>query len=251
MTPRRRPPAPRQCAGAAAALLAALLGAGQAAACSLALVLALDVSSSVDAVEDRLQRQGVAAALTSPAVQGALLAVPGDPVHLSVFEWSGPNAQALILPWTEIADAATLQAAAVRIAASTRQFNEQPTAMGRALSFGATLLAAGPDCRRKVIDVSGDGVNNESYRPKSAYAHFPFDGVVVNGLVISGGDPKIIGFYRQEVLFGPGAFLEETHDFAGYRDAMEEKLLREIAGPALSRAPGPARVAWNAGGPGR
>lgn len=217
----------------AALLLAALTLAGPAAACRLALVLALDVSASVNSDEDALQRGGLAAALLSPSVRGALLAVPEDPVHLAVFEWSGPDGQAMILPWTAIDGAPALEAAAARIAASPRQFTEQPTAMGRALSFAATLLQAGPPCRRRVIDVSGDGVNNEGYGPGPAYRHFPFQGVTVNGLVISGWDPKVVGFYRREVLHGPGAFLEHTPDFAGYADAMEAKLLREIAGPAI------------------
>ncbi len=221
----------------AAALLIGLLAAGPAAACRLALVLALDVSASVDMAEDALQRGGLAAALTSPAVRGALLSEPGDPVHLAAFEWSGPDSQAAILPWTMLDSGAAVDRAAAQIAASPRRFTEEPTAMGRALSHAALLLDAGPPCRRRVIDVSGDGVNNESYGPGPAYRHFPFRGVTVNGLAIGGAGSAVVGFYRSEVLHGPGAFLEQTGDFSGFARAMEAKLLREIGGPALSALP--------------
>ncbi|TNF62571.1 MAG: DUF1194 domain-containing protein [Rhodobacteraceae bacterium] len=214
-------------------------------ACRLALVLALDVSSSVDAAEDRLQRAGLAAALVAPEVQRAFLASP-DPVALAVYEWSGRLNQDLIVDWRLITGQADLLAVAEAVAGSTRGHSEFPTAMGYALGFAAGLFARGPDCAARTLDMAGDGINNEGFGPGSAYAAFPFDGVTVNGLVVTGaeGDGEdeadLRAFYLAEVLRGPGAFLEEAAGFRDYERAMRRKLEREVAPRATSALPAPA-----------
>jgi len=225
---------PRRAATAAAALTgAALWGAGAAeAACRLALLLALDVSSSVDAREDRLQRTGLAAALRAPAVHAALLAVPEAPVALAVYEWSGRYQQQTLLGWTVLGDPATIEQAARRIERSTRAHADFPTAMGYALGHAATLFRAAPPCLMQTLDISGDGVNNEGFGPALAYANFPLDGVTVNGLAIGGSgedSAAVEAFYRNEVIRGPGAFLETARDFDDFARAMERKLAREAA----------------------
>ncbi|SEO16642.1 Protein of unknown function [Salinihabitans flavidus] len=210
--------------------LCAPLGA-QAQECRLALLLALDVSASVDEAEDALQRKGLAAALLAPEVQEAFFAAP--PVALAAYEWSGRLKYKTLLDWTMIDDRGALLAAANRIAASTRSETEFPTAMGYALGHGATLLQAGPACLFKTLDMSGDGVNNEGFPPAAAYAEFPFNGVTVNGLVINGadfeGEISLIDYYREEVIRGPGAFLEVAQGFADFERAMTRKLLREVS----------------------
>lgn len=221
-------------AGLAGVLAAAPAGA---APCRLALVLALDVSSSVDAPEDRLQRDGLAAALIAPEVEAAFLA--GAPVALAAFEWSGRHEQDLLLDWRLIGSAADLVAAAQAVHESRRGHDDLPTAMGYALGHASLLLREAPPCERQVIDVSGDGVNNEGFGPSQAYGAFPFAGVQVNGLaIVAPGEEgrRTLDFYLGQVRHGPGAFVEIADGFAGFERAMRRKLVRELGGMALSEA---------------
>lgn len=204
--------------------------------CRLALALAIDVSSSVDAAEDTLQRSGTVAALTSPDVIEAFFA--GDlPVALAVYEWSGRYNQEMILDWRIIDSRAALLSAAETVAQSKRSHNDFPTAMGYALGFGAKLLERAPSCLRKTLDMAGDGQSNEGFPPSSAYREFPFDGVTVNGLVVNAadfeGEVGLIAFYKREVIHGPGAFLIVADGFDDYERAMRRKLERELAPPAI------------------
>jgi hypothetical protein len=226
-----------------AVCLGAVLATPAAASCRLALVLAMDVSSSVDAEEDALQRVGLARALRAPEVQEAFFGADA-PVALAVFEWSGRYNQHLLLDWTLIDTPAALLAASGQIERSRRSHNEFPTAMGYALGYAATLLQRGPDCLFRTIDIAGDGANNEGFGPEAAYAEFPFDGVTVNGLVVDVTGYKteisLVDFFTTHVLFGPGAFLEVASGFDDYERAMRRKLERELRPPsigALERGP--------------
>ncbi|QPM88898.1 hypothetical protein PSAL_001010 [Pseudooceanicola algae] len=195
--------------------------------CRLALVLALDVSASVDAEEYVLQRDGLAAALLLPEIRQAVLN-GGGPVALAAYEWSGRQQQAIILPWTLLRSEGDLMRAASQIASAQRSHTGFPTASGYALGFGAGMLTRAPQCDRAVLDLSGDGINNEGFGPDLAYANFPFAGVVVNGLAILGPDDGVYDFYRDQVLHGPGAFLEIARGFEDFGQAMGLKLFREI-----------------------
>lgn len=226
----------RALVGAAALALAAPAGAAE---CRLALLLAMDVSASVDAEEDGLQRGGMAAALVAPEVAEAFLSDPGRPVVLAVYEWSGRYAQQVLLPWTRIATAESLTRAAETLAESRRGRNDLPTALGDALGFGATLFEQGPDCDARTLDVAGDGVTNDGFPPASAYKAFPFDGIVVNGLAIQGGEHDVAAYYREAMIRGPGAFVIEAAGFGDYERAMREKLLRELSGPVIGMMPRP------------
>ncbi|PWE30682.1 hypothetical protein DDZ14_14740 [Maritimibacter sp. 55A14] len=208
------------------------------AGCDLALVLALDVSSSVDAREYALQRDGLAAALNAPDVRNALLGTPGRWVSLAAFEWSGRYKQSTVLDWTALRSEADLARVTVRLAAAQRSETEFPTALGYGLGYAAGLLARAPDCARKVVDVSGDGINNDGFGPHLAYAHFPFEGVTVNALVIEDGSAPLSAYFRREVLRGPGAFLEPATGYGAFERAMTRKLLREI-GSLIVGAAGP------------
>jgi hypothetical protein len=192
------------------------------------LVLALDVSSSVDAAEYVLQRDGLAAALDAPEVRHAIL--QGGPGHvaLAAYEWSGRFKQKMLLNWTALRGPADIDRAVAALARAERSQSEFPTALGYGLGYGANLLARGPACARRVIDVSGDGINNEGFGPRMAWRHFPLAGVTVNGLAVLGHDPEVLAHYRQQVIGGPGAFVEVAKGFAGYRAAMTRKLFREI-----------------------
>lgn len=217
-----------------AACLLALWSSAVVAECRLALVLAVDVSSSVDATEHALQRQGLAAALVDPAVAGAILDGTG-PVALAIFEWSGRYQQAVLQDWVLLGSQADLEAVADRVRALPRSYTEYPTAMGYALGYAAGLLRRAPACDRRVVDVSGDGITNEGFRPQLAYRNFPFDGVTVNGLVVTGDDARVVPYYQQEVLRGREAFLEEAVGYEGFEDAMTRKLYRETRELVLGR----------------
>ncbi|MEM8775269.1 MAG: DUF1194 domain-containing protein [Pseudomonadota bacterium] len=197
--------------------------------CRLALVLALDVSSSVDAKEYDLQRVGLAAALDSEDVRHAILAGGPGYVALSVFEWSGFRQHDLKLDWSILDSQSAITDAAAVLAKMQRGHDEFPTSMGAAMAYGLALLQKGPQCRRRVIDVSGDGVNNYRYGPRAAYRHFPFQEVTVNGLVILGDDPEVLPYYRTNVMHGQDAFLMTANGFDQFQDAMTRKLYREIS----------------------
>lgn len=219
-----------------AALLLILAGPLAAAECRLALVLALDVSSSVDAREDALQRGGLATALLSPQVAAAAFASP-LPVAIAVYEWSGRYNQTVLADWQLVRNRGDLLEIAEAIGRSTRSETEFPTAMGYALGYGAGLFQRGPDCLFRTLDMAGDGENNDGFGPQLAYREFPFFDVVVNGLVVNGADFEaevtLIDFYRDEVLHGPGAFLEIAQGFEDYERAMIRKLVREMTPRAI------------------
>ena len=204
-------------------------------ACRLALLLALDISASVDAEEDQLQRQGLAAALLAPEIRAAFLSSP-EPVALAAFEWSGTRYQTDILDWTLITDAAALEQAAARIASSSRSSEGWPTALGYALGYAALTLQEAPECLFQTIDVAGDGRNNDGFGPDSAYAAYPFDGVIVNGLVILEDEDGVRRYYEDAVKRGPGAFVETANGFADFEAAMRRKLLRELTSQVLGRS---------------
>ncbi|MCI5077483.1 MAG: DUF1194 domain-containing protein [Oricola sp.] len=201
--------------------------------CTVSLVLAIDVSSSVNASEFDLQMRGLARALRDPSIIGAIVGSGG--VQAMAFEWSGRYQQVEIVPWTLLSTEIDVFAFASLIESHARGHDEFPTALGYALGHAAVRFAHAPlRCARKVVDVSGDGVNNEGFEPSSAYANFEFAGVTVNGLVIAGERPDPVAYYREQVIRGPGSFVEVARDFDDYEAAMKRKLLREINGSALS-----------------
>lgn len=207
-----------------------------AAECRLALALAIDVSSSVDAREDALQRGGIASALRAPEVRHAFLATPAR-VALAAYEWSGRYNQEVLVDWTMIDAAGDLDRVAQAISESRRSHDDFPTAMGHALGFGAGLIGRAPPCAAQTIDIAGDGQNNEGFGPAEAYAAFPFENVTVNGLVVRGTDAEtqtgLIAFYRSQVIHGPAAFVEVADGFDDYARAMRRKLEREVAPPII------------------
>jgi hypothetical protein len=208
--------------------------------CRLALVLAVDVSSSVDAAEDRLQREGIARALVAGPVVRAFLA--GDPVEVYAFEWSGQRSHvALTRGWERVEGYGDLRRIAEAIAASPRSRSNLPTAVGAALGHAANMLRDGPECRARTVDVAGDGIHNEGFTPAQAYAAFPFGGVTVNALIVGGAqgnetDAELVAWFQAEVLRGPGAFSIYADGYEDYARAMEAKLLRELAPPMVGAA---------------
>jgi hypothetical protein len=214
--------------------------------CRLALVLALDVSASVDAQEDRLQRDGLARALVAPEVVRAFLMA--EPVALFVFEWSGPRLQEEIVPgWQVIRSERDLERVAALIVQSQRAHVDYPhhpsTALGAALGYAAAALRQAPDCQAHTVDLSGDGESSDGISPTLAYALFPHNEVTVNALVVGGevssrGEPvnagDLMAYFRAKVLHGASAFCVLADGYEDYERAMRAKLLRELQMPMVS-----------------
>lgn len=213
--------------GAAVAVLLATAPAAAQDQCRLALQLALDVSASVDAAEYRLQMSGLASALLDDAVISGFLDGPG-PVALSIFEWSGRFQQDVLVDWTMITSEDDLIRIADRVLRATRAHEDFPTAIGYALGFAATRFETAPPCLFQTLDLSGDGQNNDGFPPDAAYAHFDFTGITVNGLAIGGAARLIEDYYANEIIRGPGAFVEYAADFDDFADTMRRKLEREL-----------------------
>lgn len=200
----------------------------------------MDISSSVDPLEDALQRGGLAQALRAPEVVEAILSQPDRPVALAMFEWSGRVQQDMVLPWVMLRDAATIGAVADRIAFSQRSYAEFSTAIGHAIEYAHDLFRQGPACDARVLDISGDGVNNDGFGPTAAYDAFDFSQITVNALVIEvqeagtdhgiteGADTGLADYFRQIVIRGPGSFVEVAAGFEDFERAMRRKLLREL-----------------------
>ncbi|MAS44527.1 MAG: hypothetical protein CML43_15600 [Rhodobacteraceae bacterium] len=230
----RRPGAPvaaLRCAVAGAVLAVGAGAAASASACSLALALALDVSSSVDPTEYGLQADGLASALEDPDVKEAILA-PGGLVTIAVYEWSGRWQHEVVAGWTALNTPAEIDALAARIRGFGRSHADYPTALGHAIGFAARLLKEAPVCDRRVLDISGDGANNDGYEPLHAYRNFELQDVTVNALVVGGiARPQLRRYFETTVIKGPGAFVEVARDYRDYARAMKRKLLREIRPP--------------------
>jgi Ca-activated chloride channel family protein len=203
--------------------------------CRVALVLALDVSQSVDGREYRLQMDGITSALTDPEVMD-LLTLPGAPAAISVFEWSGPQERFRILDWTLLTDRAALDRVVTHLNSHERGFSFGPTALGSALEAAHAQASLAPPCGRVVVDISGDGLPNAGPSVADVNARLNWGDTIINGLIV-GGDtsPEITAFYISEVIRGPGAFTEVATDYTDYARAMRRKLLRELAIQVVQR----------------
>ena len=203
-------------------------------ACDLALVLAMDASSSVNEREYELQLKGMAAALLDTEVKEAILSLGG--MYMAAFEWNGRTNQKMLFNWSQLNTEADIFALAQALATHKRNSVKSPTALGSALGFAHRLFPGLPvPCLRQVVDVSGDGLNNEGITPRKVYALWDFSDITVNGLAIKGSDPlhdnihqDVDNYYRQEVLYGNASFLVIAENFESFEEAMKKKLLKEI-----------------------
>lgn len=208
--------------------------------CRQALVLAIDVSASVDFEEYRLQSQGLAFALRDGQVQDAFLRKEDPPVSIAVFEWSSAEYQRLVVDWTRVLDAETLENIARRIENNPLPSQQSTTGIGAAIKYAGQLFQRGPECFEKTLDVSGDGQNNDWPRPEDARLDDSLNGVNINGLVIGAEFPidhelnpnrmgALSNYYRARVIKGPGAFVEVANDFQDFGETMRRKLIRELS----------------------
>jgi hypothetical protein len=234
----------------AAAIYAAILcfsvPAARADTVDVALILAADVSRSVDDDEFKLQRQGYAAAVTNPRVLQAIAGGPHGAVAICFVEWSGPEEQQVVADWTVIRDGESAATFAATLLNAPRSFVGR-TSISAALDFSrAYFVKAGVAAERRIVDVSGDGTNNSGRPVLDARAEALGAGVTINGLAIINEHPNpgyfahtqppggLPEYYRQNVVGGPGSFLMVVQDFTSFGDAITNKLVNEIS---LARQP--------------
>ena len=197
-----------------------------------ALVLAVDVSGSVDAQRYALQMEGIAEAFEDPAVQRTILSGPNRSMTVALVEWS--NTASLTIPWTLIASPADAQAFAAKVRHAPRTDNAF-TCMSRALQLvdGKVLPFAPVPAERTIIDVSGDGHDNCNLDPPidAMRDRLVAEGVTINGLpILAGQDAATLeDWYRSHVIGGNSAFIVTANGFTDFGRAIRQKFMVEIS----------------------
>ncbi len=200
----------------------------------LVLVLALDVSSSVDEEEFALQRDGLARAIAAPEVLKAIRQGANGRIAVSVVLWSGFTEQLIKISWRVLDSQADVARFAAQVSAMTRRYDGGATDIGGALLFTRNHVLAAPFAStRRVVDIAGDGTSNVNFSPALERDNSVAAGVIVNGLAITNNIKTLAEYYRQNVIGGPGSFVEAATSYSDFERAMKRKLLREIAAPLM------------------
>ena len=217
----------------------------------LALVLAVDVSYSMDPDEQALQREGFVEAFRSALVKDAIGRGQLGRIAVTYFEWAGAGDQRTVLPWTLIDGPASANAFADALTTKpTRRASR--TSISGALDYATKLIGEAPfDSMRRVIDVSGDGPNNSGRPIQAARADTLARGITVNGLPLMLKAPGYYDipdldlYYRDCVIGGVGAFMVPVRDRDQFREAVKTKIVLEVASADVARryaaAPPPDR----------
>ncbi len=218
----------------------------------LLLVLASDVSRSVDQAKFKLQREGYATAIADKRVLEAITAGRHRRIAVSFVEWSGVSSQRVVIDWAVIDGADAARKFGDQLVELPRSFAER-TSISGGIDFAMGVLARSPyQSARRTIDVSGDGTNNSGRDVTLARDEAVATGVTINGLVILSERPMawnpehtnppggLAHYYRTNVIGGPGAFVVVAEDFNSFGQAIIKKLIAEIAdaGPPLANRPG-------------
>jgi len=207
------------------------------------LVLAVDVSYSMDMDELAVQREGYAQAIVSKEFLQALKALPNGKVAITYFEWAASNDQKIIIPWRVIDGPETADAVADEIL-KTPIRRASRTSISGAIYFAMPLFENNPyPGLRRVIDISGDGANNNGAPVTPARDEAVAKGIVINGLPIMVKDPSystmdienLDWYYEDCVIGGPGSFVVAIKDREKFKEAIRTKLLLEVAGRTPER----------------
>ncbi|MGO8918606.1 MAG: DUF1194 domain-containing protein [Stellaceae bacterium] len=221
----------------AAAVLAfsALIAVRAAAAeADLALVLAVDVSSSINEERFGLQREGIAKGLESREILDAIAGGPHQTIELAVIEWS--ERQHVVVDWTVIRGRADLEPVLKALRTSPRPNVGYKTNVAAGIVNAAGLFETAPLLAdRKIIDVSGDGQQNDGTLAAEAARDMAVaQDITINGLPItSGEEPEVDRWYRSHVVGGDGAFMVVANGHDSFADAIHKKLSLEVAGVLL------------------
>lgn len=200
-------------------------------ACDLALVLAVDVSGSVDRAEYNTQMQGLATGLRDGIVVDALI---DQSAKVTLIQWSGSTRQRQTVPWVQIGSYANVLSLSDKIENDLRVWRNFSTAVGEALSASLAALEDASDCTRKAIDVSGGGVSNQGVSPQSLHPALRAQGVIVNGLAIETDQTDLTAYFFGNLIMGKGAFVVTANGFEDYPVQIRCKLQRETTKQLLS-----------------
>lgn len=196
---------------------------------ALELVLALDSSASVDRHEFQLQLDGLAAAFADPGVLRQIEALRPFGAAIAVVQWGTPGETRVVLPFTLIEGSRDARAFGFQIGRIPRLMHASSTSIASGIDDSRTLLESnGYQGLRKIIDVSGDGIDNSGGDLKGARLRAAAAGITVNGLPIMADDSTLDSYYRERVITGAASFIEPALDFRDYIRAIREKLRREL-----------------------
>jgi hypothetical protein len=207
----------------------------------LLLVLAVDVSRSIDAGKFQLQREGYAAAVADPRVLDAVKSGRAGRIGLTFVEWSGVGAQKVVIDWMTIGDADSAKSFGDRLLEAPRSFADR-TSISGAIEFATGQLDKAPyESARRTIDVSGDGTNNAGRDVALQRDDAVAKGITINGLVILSDNPMswnpdhtnppggLANYYKTNVVGGPNAFVMVAENFNSFGQAIIKKMIAEVA----------------------
>jgi hypothetical protein len=207
----------------------------------LLLVLAADVSRSINDKRFELQREGYAAALANPRVLDAIRSGRNGRIGVMFVEWSGEGNQKVLVDWTMIGDSAAAKSFGDRLLEEPRSFQGR-TSISGGIEFAMAQLALAPyESTRRTIDVSGDGTNNAGPEVTLARDAVVAKGVTINGLPILSDNPMswnpehtnppggLENYYRNNVIGGPGAFVMVAKNFDSFGEAIINKMIAEVS----------------------
>lgn len=204
----------------------------------LTLAMGIDISGSIDPDEAKLQREGYVQAFRDPMIIKAILAGPNGRIAVAYFEWSDAWVQRLLVDWTLLDSEAAILAFANRLSAAPISIARR-TSISGAIRYAIPLFSRSPyDTERKVLDLSGDGSNNDGGLVTDMRYEALKERIVINGLPIMNDRPNPFGFpsetdldkyYLHCVTGGPRSFVEVAHNFEDFPRAVRKKLLQEVA----------------------
>jgi hypothetical protein len=203
----------------------------------VALVIAVDISLSMDPGEQALQRMGYVEAFRHPDLLATIEGGLFQRIAVTYVEWGSAIDQSVVLPWTVVEDEASAEGVAARLE-STEIRRSRSTSISAAMDFTVELFAVKPvEATRRVIDISGDGPNNDGRPVLDARADALALGITINGLPVMlrpmgfspWSIPELDAYYADCVIGGPGSFVLPARSAADFKDAIRQKLLLEIA----------------------
>jgi hypothetical protein len=204
----------------------------------LALAMAIDISGSIDPDEAKLQREGYVMAFRDPVIVKAILGGPNGRIAVAYYEWSDSWMQKLLIDWTLLDSEAAIAAFANRLADLPISIARR-TSISGAIRYSIPLFGRSPyEPARKVLDISGDGSNNDGGLVTDMRYEALKDRIVINGLPIMNDRPNPFGFpneadldkyYLHCVTGGPRSFVEVARNFEDFPRAVRKKLLQEVA----------------------
>ncbi len=204
----------------------------------LSLAMGIDISGSIDPDEARLQREGYVQAFRDPLIVKAILAGPNGRIAVAYYEWSDSWMQKLLIDWTLLDSEGAIQAFATRLSEAPISIARR-TSISGAIRYAIPLFGRSPyEAQRKVLDISGDGSNNDGGLVTEMRHEALKDRIVINGLPIMNDRPNPFGFpsetdldryYLYCVTGGPRSFVEVARSFEDFPRAVRKKLLQEVA----------------------